>query len=97
MAVKFSYNDGQTSYAEINYDNESVTVQQTLESTASLRPLKVLNNAGTGVFAVRNDGAIATGGRGNATAVATVKGILPIYTEANALFGYVPVYTTYTP
>ena len=59
-AVKFSYNDGQTSYAEINYDNESVTVQQTLGSTASLRPLKVLNNAGTGVFAVRNLFAISS-------------------------------------
>lgn len=96
-AVKFSYSDGQTSYAEINYDNESVTVQQTLGSTASLRPLKVLNSAGVGVFAVRNDGAFATSGRGSATAVATVKGVLPVYTEANVLFGYVPVYTTYTP
>lgn len=48
-------------------------------------------------YGIRNDGYVATAGRGVASAVATIKGVLPIYTEANVLWGYVPVYTTYTP
>jgi hypothetical protein len=59
--------------------------------------VKVLNNSGSTVFAMRNDGYLSTAGRVTASAVATVKGVLPIYDEANAFYGYVPVYTSYTP
>jgi hypothetical protein len=96
-AVKFTYTDGVNSYGEINYDDEAVTFRQTLGSSASLRVVKVLNNSGSTVFAMRNDGYLSTAGRVTASAVATVKGVLPIYDEANAFYGYVPVYTSYTP
>ena len=39
--------------------------------------------------------AIATAGRITAASVATVKGAMPIYDEANVLYGYAPIYTSY--
>lgn len=95
--IVFPYTDGYTGYAEINYDDECVTVKQSIGSSAGVRIQKFLNHAGATVAAFRNDGALATDGRGTATAVATVKGILPIYDAANNFWGYVPVYTSYTP
>lgn len=66
-------------------------------SSNNIEVMGVKNQAGAVKFAVRNDGALVTAGRGAASAVSIVKGMLPIYDEANSLWGYVPVYTSYTP
>jgi hypothetical protein len=71
--------------------------KQTGGSSADIIVTGVKNHAGAVKYGIRNDGYIVTAGRGAASAVATVKGVLPIYTEANVLWGYVPVYTSYTP
>ena len=96
-AVRFTYTDGSTSYAEMGYDDESITFKQGLGSSGGVRPVRVLSHSGATLFAVRNDGMLSLAGRGTATNVATLKGVLPIYDESNNLWGYVPVYTTYTP
>ena len=93
-AVKFTYTDGVTSYAEINYDDEAMTFKQTFGSVPSLQITKHLNSVGNQVFGVRNDGAITTAGRITATSVSLLTGVLPVYTESNVLYGYVPVYAS---
>ena len=65
-------------------------------SNAAEQVFGVKNNAGAKRFFIRNDGAMGTGGRITAANAATIKGVLPIYDESNVLYGYVPVYTTYS-
>ena len=97
-AVKFPHTDGLTTFGgEVGFDAEGITVKQKSSGSVDARVLKVLNNAGATKFIVRNDGAFGSAGRYTASAVATVKGVMPIYDESNTLYGYVPVYTTYTP
>jgi hypothetical protein len=74
----------------------NLSTRQTLGSSADLIVEQWTNHNQTRVFAIRNDGYIATGGKGSASSVATVKGILPIYDENNTFYGYVPIYTSYT-
>jgi hypothetical protein len=74
----------------------NLSTRQTIGSSADLIVEQWTNHNQTRVFAIRNDGAIVTGGRGTASSVSTVKGILPIYDENNAFLGYVPIYTSYT-
>jgi hypothetical protein len=74
----------------------NLSTRQTLGSSVDLIVEQWTNHNQTRVFAIRNDGAIVTGGRGTASSVSTVKGILPIYDENNAFLGYVPIYTSYT-
>jgi hypothetical protein len=94
--VSFAYTDGLDTFgAEVGYDDEAVTLKQRNSATASTRVMKVKSQADAVLFAIRNDGFIATDGRNSATSVATVKGVVPIYSAANALIGYVPIYTTY--
>lgn len=95
--IGFAYTDGITSYTELARDGFGVFAKQTGGSSAFLAVLGAKNNAGTKVFFVRNDGSIATQGRGTASAVATVNGVLPIYDTSNVLIGYTPIYTNYTP
>lgn len=94
-SIKFTYTDGKTSYAEIGYDDESVTIKQTVGSSAGIRPLRVLNHAGGTILAVRNDGGL-TLAKQVATSVATINGVIPVYDAANNLVGYVPMYQSYT-
>lgn len=75
----------------------NLSTRQTNGGSADLIVEQWTNHDQARVFAVRNDGSIVTGGKGTATNVATIKGILPIYDENNVFWGYVPVYTTYTP
>ena len=97
-AVKFPQTDGLTTFGgEVGFDAEGITVKQKSSGAVDARVLKVLNSAGATKFIVRNDGAFGSAGRNAASAVATVKGVMPIYDESNTLYGYVPVYTTYTP
>lgn len=89
--------DGKTASGKLGEVGGVPTVQQLYASGAQSPILDFLNQAGARKFAVRNDGAMMTDGRNTATAVATVKQAMPIYDSANALVGYVPIYTTYTP
>lgn len=95
--LKFAYDDGITSYNKLSRSGLTLFAQQTGGSSADVIVFGVKDHAGNVKFQFRNDGYMSTAGRGTASAVATIKGVLPIYTEANALWGYVPVYTTYTP
>lgn len=74
----------------------NLSTRQTVSSSADWIVEQWTNHAQTRVFAIRNDGSIVAGGRGTASSVSTVKGILPIYDENNVFYGYVPVYTSYT-
>lgn len=95
-ALKFTYSDGKTVYAEIGYDDESVTVKQTLGSSANLRPFRVLKNDGATVMAVRNDGGLCFSLE-SANSVSGALKVLPIYNASSGAFeGYAPVYTTKT-
>lgn len=96
-ALEFPGADGKTSYNNIFMQSDVLSTKQTLGSSADLVIQQWLNHAGTRKFGIRNDGSLVSAGRGDASAVATIKGILPIYTEDNVFWGYVPVYTTYTP
>ena len=93
----FASSDGVTSYATIRQVSNEITMQQTAASSGSAKVLRMLNHSGALQFAVRNDGSLVSQGRGVATAVSTVKGVLPIYDNADVLIGYVPIYTSYTP
>jgi len=95
--LKFAHTDGVTSYNDLTRDELGLFFRQTGGSSADLQVMGVKNHVGAKKFAVRNDGYICSDGRASATAVATVKGVLPIYDTANVLVGYVPIYTTYTP
>jgi hypothetical protein len=73
----------------------NLSTRQTVGSSADLIVEQWINHNQQRLFAIRNDGYIATGGKGSASSVATVKGILPIYDENNTFYGYVPIYTSY--
>lgn len=95
-AVKFTYTDGVSSYAEMGYDDEAVTFKQTVGTGDDLRVVKVLNHTGSLVAGFRNDGSLVSQGRATANAVATVKGVMPVFDDSNALVGYLPIYTSFT-
>ncbi|VDO06518.1 unnamed protein product [Brugia timori] len=96
-SLSFTEVDGKSSYIQMGKDGYGVFVQQLASSSVDNLNFKVKTHSGTPAFSIRNDGGIATLGRITASSVATVKGVLPVYTQDNALYGYVPVYTTYTP
>lgn len=96
-SLNFSYTDGVTSYSHLARDGFGMFFQQTGGSSNNIQVMGVKNQAGAVRFAIRNDGALITAGRGGATAVSGLKGIMPVYDETNALWGYVPVYQNYTP
>jgi hypothetical protein len=97
--LNFSYTDGVTVYTKLDRESGGfgLFAQQLGASSASVAILGARDHTGAKQFFVRNDGCFATQGRATATAVATVKQVMPIYDGANALVGYVPIYTTYTP
>jgi hypothetical protein len=95
-AVNFAYTDGITSYTEFARDGFGVFAKQTGASAGNTAVLGTKDHTGVKKFFIRNDGYIATDGRGTASAVATVKGVLPIYDTTNVLVGYAPIYTSYT-
>ncbi len=95
--LSFASSDGVTSYATIKQVSNEITMQQTAASSGSAKVLRMLNHSGALQFAVRNDGSLVSQGRGTATAVSTVKEVLPIYDNTDTLVGYVPIYTGYTP
>ena len=96
-AIKFAYTDGVTSYAQIGYDNEAVTVRQMLGSGGNLRVMKALNHTGNLVAGFRNDGALVCEGRATASAVGPVTGVLQVYDALNNLAGVVALHGSYTP
>jgi hypothetical protein len=95
--LKFAYTDGITSYNSLERDSLGMYFKQVGGSSNDVIVNGTKDHLGNVKYGIRNDGYVATAGRGVASAVATIKGVLPIYTEANVLWGYVPVYTTYTP
>ena len=95
--LSFASSDGVTSYATIKQVSNEITMQQTAASGGGAKVLRMLNHLGALQFAVRNDGSLVSQGRGTATAVSTVKEVLPIYDNTDTLVGYVPIYTGYTP
>jgi hypothetical protein len=88
--------DGRTVYHNKYLLGGNLSTRQTVGSSNDLIVEQWTNHAQTRVFAIRNDGYIATGGKGSASAVSTIKGIMPIYDENNTFYGYVPVYTSYS-
>jgi hypothetical protein len=94
--IGWTETDGRTVLHKLLLDGGDLSAQQLVGSSGNLIIQQWINQAGATQFAVRNDGALSTAGRGSASAVATVKGVLPIYDETNTLYGYVPVYTTYS-
>jgi hypothetical protein len=96
--IAFTDTDGLDTFgAEVGYDDEAVTIKQKNSSAGATEVLKILDNTGEVVFSFRNDGFILSEGRIGASAVATVLNVMPVYNTLNALVGYVPVYTSYTP
>lgn len=96
--ISFTDTDGLVTFgAEVGYDDAAVTVKQKNSSSGSAEIFKILNNTGSVVFSFRNDGMILSAGRATASAVSTVKQVMPVYDTANALVGYVPIYTSFTP
>ena len=95
--LNFAYTDGITAYNSLERDSLGMYFKQTGGSSVDVIVTGVKNHAGAVLYGIRNDGYIVTAGRATASTVATIKGALPIYTEANVLWGYVPVYTSYTP
>jgi hypothetical protein len=74
----------------------NLSTRQIGSSSASAIVEQWVNDTQNRKFAIRNDGAIATASKVTATTVATIKGVLPIYDESNVIYGYVPIYTSYT-
>jgi hypothetical protein len=95
-ALNFAYTDGVTSYNSVERDTLGMFFKQVGGSSADIQIMGVKNHTGAKLFAIRNDGYIATDGRASASSVATVKGVLPIYDTSNNFYGYVPIYTSYT-
>jgi hypothetical protein len=93
----WTQSDGATAYHHKYVFNGDLVTKQSLGSSGGIFVEKWLNHADGTLFGVRNDGTLAMAGRGGASVVTDLKGILPIYTEANVFYGYVPVYTSYTP
>lgn len=88
--------DGKTISSSIGEAGGVPTVKQMYASAGSASIMEFISDAGARVVAVRNDGAIMTSQQGTASAVATVKGVMPIYNGSNVFIGYIPIYTTYT-
>lgn len=93
----WTQSDGVNAYHHKFVLSGDLVTKQTLGSSGGIFVEKWLNHADAPLFGIRNDGCLATAGRGTASALAGLKGILPVYTEANVFYGYVPVYTSYTP
>ena len=95
-SIKFTYADGKTSYGEIGYDDESVTIKQTLGSSQFLRPLRVLKSDGSTVMSVRNDGGLGLFTEA-ANSVSSIVAVSLVYDETtNNFIGYSPIYATKT-
>jgi len=94
-ALNFAYTDGISSYTSIDRDVFASYAKQTGASSASTEVFGVKDNTGAKLFFVRNDGFVATQGRATASSVSTVKQVMPIYDTANALVGYIPIYTSF--
>lgn len=94
--IGWTGSDGRTvnHYKYLLADN--LSTRQTIGTSADLIVEQWTNHDQNRLFAIRNDGAIITGGRAAATSVSLVKSVLPIYDEVNAFVGYVPIYTSYT-
>tara|TARA_R110002126_G_scaffold254978_2_gene398055 strand:- start:107 stop:1963 length:1857 start_codon:yes stop_codon:yes gene_type:complete len=96
-ALNFAYTDGGTVYNSIERDDFALYAKQTGASSTNVEVFGVKSHTSAKLWFIRNDGYIATAGRATASNVSTIKGVLPIYDQSNVLWGYVPVYTTFTP
>jgi hypothetical protein len=88
--------DGRTVYHNKYLLAGNLSTRQTAGVADDLIVEQWTNHSQTRKFAIRNDGAILSAGRAVATTVSTVKGVMSIYDENNALVGYLPIYTSYT-
>lgn len=93
----WTQSDGVNAYHHKFVLSGDLVTKQSLGSSGGIFVEKWLNHADAPLLGIRNDGCLATAGRGTASSVSSLKGILPVYTEANVFYGYVPVYTSYTP
>lgn len=93
----WTQSDGVNAYHHKYVSNGDLVTKQSLGSSSGIFVEKWLNHADAALLGIRNDGCLATAGRGTASSVSAIKGILPVYTESNVFYGYVPVYTSYTP
>jgi hypothetical protein len=95
-SLSFTSSNGKDSYFYIFNQADTLSVKQTLGSSASIVIEQWLNQAGARKFGIRNDGALITAGHATASNVSTIKGALPIYDTDNTFYGWVPVYTNYS-
>jgi len=93
--LSFTEADGNATFVQVWKDNYGVSVTQTGSSSSSNLNFGVKTHTGAPAFSIRNDGGIATLGRATANSVATIKGVMPIFTQDNVLYGYVPIYASY--
>lgn len=94
--IGWTQSDGRTVRHQKYILSGNLSTRQTIGSSNDLIVEQWTDHNQNRKFAIRNDGYIVTGGKGSASSVATVKGILPIYDENNVLYGYLPVYTSYS-
>lgn len=95
-SLDFTYTDGYTSYNNIERDGLALYTQQTGGSSPNQAVWGVKSNTGAKVMTVYNNGAIGGGALNTASAVATIIKAMPIYDNAGAVVGYVPVYTSFS-
>lgn len=93
--LKFAYTDGVTSYNDLTRDSLGLFFRQTGGSSADTQVMGVKDHTGAKTFAVRNDGFLCSDGRATASSVSTVVNVMPIYSAANTLIGYIPIYTSF--
>jgi hypothetical protein len=95
--VGWTESDGRTIRHNTFLQTGVLSTKQTVGSGNDLFIQQWVNHAGTPMFAIRNEGTLATGYGATATSVSTVQKVFPLYDMSGNLIGYIPIYQSYTP
>lgn len=95
--LNFAYDGGRLSYNNICREDLTLWAQQTGASSAGINVFGVKSHTGTKLFAIRNDGYIASDGRITASGVTGLTAVLPICRMSDGeVVGYAPLYGSYS-
>lgn len=95
-ALEFSYDNGLQTFNSIERDGEALYLKQEVGSSGPLIVFGAKSNTDAKLFGVRNDGYLALASVATASSVSTVVKVLPVYDLNDNLWGFVPVYQTYS-
>lgn len=96
-SIGFTEADGKTINHNIFLQSDVLTIAQSKSSSAGTMIFQAADHMNNPVFAIRNDGTIATAAIANASAVAAANKVIAVYNTAGTFQGYLALSPTFTP